>query len=451
MGGLRNGPATPASDATLDRETRPEGLLRYQNVFEPSVSPWKRSAARDQVVFDGSEIALRASVGEPSRVSVAGAPPSGFDSFRARVRVRAGSGVPVPIPSVAPDMRVHALRVSPIAGATIHRDPADNYTITFERSGQFDVEFDVSAPQSYFGGPLPSSGATPGPSTLPDELMPAAQQVLEAIGITRGMTEVHIAQRLSDHFGSFEARDLAPAELSEDVYTDLALGRVGVCRHRAMTFVITAAAAGLRARYINNEAHAFVEVYFTNHGYRRFDLGGASAGLETVGGPGDAHRPQPSPREPSSFSGDRSPYPRVERAVSEPPNDDGSTEETHTASPPDPAARNAPTREVLPDADDRERTLLTVRLGADRAFRGDELSVASELRGLESGPIANAEIGVRIIDRSSGYTTTLGVLRTGSNGGARATFELPASLPNGRLNVELSYDGSAEFAPSEVR
>ena len=61
------------------------------------------------------------------------------------------------------------------------------------------------------------------------------------------MPETEIATRLSSYFGGFEARELAPAETTADTYTDIALSRVGVCRHRAMAFVITAAATGLRA------------------------------------------------------------------------------------------------------------------------------------------------------------------------------------------------------------
>ena len=453
MGGLRNGPATPAADATLDRETQPEGLLRYQNVFEPSVSPWKRGAARDRVVFDGSEIALRASEGEPTTVSVAGAPSSGFEPFVGRVRVRADAGTPVPIPSVAADMRFHALRVSPVVGATVHRDPSDNYTITFDRSGQFEVEFDVSAPRSYFGGHLPTSGAVPGPPTLPETLMPAARPVLEAVGIVRGMTEVEIAQRLSAYFGSFEARDLTPDELSEDVYTDLTLGRVGVCRHRAMTFVITAAATGLRARYLNNEAHAFVEVYFTNHGYRRIDLGGASEGLETVGGSGTIHRPQANPLESSSQTGDRSPYGRVERPRSESRSEGPTSNDPRSPRPAEPDAEVSEpgARPNAPPNDGRERTLLTARVGAQRAFRGDQVSVSAELRGLESGAVEGAQIEVIIVDASSGYSAELGVLVTGPTGSTDRVFELPTNLPTGRLEIELSYAGDTEFSPSEVR
>ena len=455
MGGLRNGPATPAADATLDRETSPEGLLRYQSVFEPSVSPWKRSAARDQIVFDGSEIALRASSGEPTRVSVAGSPPSGFDSFTGRVRVRSDSGTSVPIPSVAPDTRFHALRISPPVGATILRDASDNYSIRFDASGQFDVEFEVSAPRSYFGGRLPTNGAVPGPPTLPEALLPAARLVLDSVGIVRGMTEVEIAERMSEYFGSFEARELSPEELSEDVYTDIALGRVGVCRHRAMSFVITAAAAGLRARYVNNEAHAFVEVYFTNLGYRRIDLGGASAGLETIGGNGETHRPEENSLDAARPDGNGSPYERIQSPATgatdgptsdEPPPPTEPVEGPEAGDPPEPSGVEVPAAD-----EQRERTLLTAQVHSERAFRGDEVTVSTDLRGLNSGPIEGAEVAVRIVDRTSGYSTTLGVLRTGPDGRASSVLTLPPSLPTGRLEIELSFAGNLDFAPSEVR
>jgi transglutaminase-like putative cysteine protease len=40
---------------------------------------------------------------------------------------------------------------------------------------------------------------------------------------------------------------------------DLARGKRGVCRHRAYAFVIVAQALGIPARFVQNEAHAWVE------------------------------------------------------------------------------------------------------------------------------------------------------------------------------------------------
>lgn len=455
MGGLRNGPSTPEGDVTLDRDTGPEGRLRYQALFEPSVSPWKRSAARDVIAFDGAEIVLRASQGPETVLSVAGSPPRDFDAFVGRVRIQASAGERVPIPSVAADMRFHAIRTSPPTNIEATRDSADNYWLTLEQSGQYDVEFEVSAPRHYFGGELPSSGAIPGPPLLPEALMPAARPVLDAAGVVRGMTEVDIASRLSTYFGSFEARELDPSELSEDVYTDIALGRVGVCRHRAIAFVITAAAAGLRARYVTNEAHAFVEVQFTNTGYRRIDLGGAAEGLETLGGTGAVHQPPANPLNRGGAGYDASPYPRSHQTPSahDPRSEPIAASDAHPTQAETTHAERTPVDErPLPDSHDaREATILTARVGSERVYRGDPVTISASLRGLESGPIAGAHVVVELRDAGAGYRAELGVLVTGPDGQASERVSVPESVPSGRLNLEFRYEGDIVFAPSEVR
>jgi transglutaminase-like putative cysteine protease len=462
MGGLRNRPATAEGDATLDRETTPEGMLRYQAVFEPTVSPWKRGAARDTVVFDGAEIALRVSNVEARPVSVAGSAPNGFDPFVGRVRVLADAGEPIALPSVAPDMRFHALRISPVTDATVTRDGADNYYLTVSESGYFDIEISVSAPRFYFGGPLPTSDATPGPTWLPQELAPRARPVLDAAGVIRGMSETEIASRLSVYFGGFEARELAPAETSADAYSDIALSRVGVCRHRAMAFVITAAATGLRARYINNEAHAFVEVYFTGHGYRRIDLGGASEGLETVGGTGATHEREANPLDSGSGVGDGEPYERRHREALESREENAEADLTDPEPPVDEEDHNAaasaeagraeaePTESgSLPTA--QQPTLLTAAIGTDRAYRGDTIEVRSTLRTLEDVPIEGAQIEVVISDPSSGYFGVIGTLVTGPDGQAFEALSLPENAPAGRLSIHLRFAGDDLYAPSEVQ
>src|SRR5262249_50796144 len=85
-----------------------------------------------------------------------------------------------------------------------------------------------------------------------------------------------------------------------DVYLDLAYSKRGVCRHRAFAFVLTANAAGIPARYVTNEAHAFVEVRVPDRGWIRIDLGGAASELEVANASEKAiyrpRAPDPSPR-----------------------------------------------------------------------------------------------------------------------------------------------------------
>jgi hypothetical protein len=57
--------------------------------------------------------------------------------------------------------------------------------------------------------------------------------------------------------------------------------------------MITANALGIPARYVENEAHAFVEVWFPERSWQRIDLGGAALRLEVSGGEDKTiHRPR---------------------------------------------------------------------------------------------------------------------------------------------------------------
>jgi transglutaminase superfamily protein len=78
-----------------------------------------------------------------------------------------------------------------------------------------------------------------------------------------------------------------------DIYRDLCDSQAGVCRHRAFAFMITANAIGIPTRYVQNEAHAFVEVWFPERAWQRIDLGGAALRMEVTGADDKTlHRPR---------------------------------------------------------------------------------------------------------------------------------------------------------------
>lgn len=296
-GGLRNGPRTGRTPVGLDRDTEREGQLHYAAVWDPSVAPFKRGSVRDAIADSGSAPVLVVSDPTARTVSVdGGAPGAGDVAFVGAFDLRLRPGQLVPLPSVAPAMRVHRIDADPPVPVEILVDAADNWFARADYSGAVRLTLDVSAPGFYFGGPLPSRSVRPGPSLAPAAVQADARQVLDIAGVADGMTEVEVLQRLARWFRGFEARPFPETERSDNLYLDLALSRIGVCRHRSMAFVMTARAAGLRARYVYNEAHAFTEVFLTGHGWLRVDLGGASDGLEIYSDePTDVHDPGPDP------------------------------------------------------------------------------------------------------------------------------------------------------------
>src|SRR5690606_36768843 len=102
---------------------------------------------------------------------------------------------------------------------------------------------------------------------LPPEVMAAARTTFDRIGIDDRMALGVAFDRLVGYFRSFEAKEPPPP--SGDVSRDLVDHKAGVCRHRSFGFVITASALGLPTRYVTNEAHAFVEVWFPELGWQR--------------------------------------------------------------------------------------------------------------------------------------------------------------------------------------
>jgi hypothetical protein len=100
-----------------------------------------------------------------------------------------------------------------------------------------------------------------------------AERVLAVLHVSRGESLDRVLAKLVEHFRSFRDADLVDPE-GQDMYTDLALGGVGACRHRAYALMPTLHALGIPARYVGNEAHAWIEVFITRVGWTRIDLGG---------------------------------------------------------------------------------------------------------------------------------------------------------------------------------
>jgi hypothetical protein len=287
-----------------DRQTGPESTLTYREVFNPSVVPFKRGQALDLVRPDGT-LAVADRTLRP--VAVGGAPREGGELFFGSVMVEVGAG-PAPLPSVAPEVRVLSYETEPRARLQLLRDGADNHWVQAGRRAVVRLKWLSEAPSTYFSGQVaenvflhdvPPAWLRP----LPPAYRQRAARVLAHLGVDRTAPLRVVLDRLVAWFRGFQPGELPPSR--GDLYVDLALAQRGVCRHRAYAFVITALGAGIPARFVANEAHAFVEVRLPEVGWRRIDLGGA-ADLLQVNGAGDKVVHQP--RSPDPF-----PQPRAYR------------------------------------------------------------------------------------------------------------------------------------------
>jgi len=312
------GPSAPArrrARVGLDRTTTHDGQLNYDATFNPSVVPFKRVTAADRVREDFT-LSVRDPRLRPVKVAYRPIPPD-RDAFWGSLQLQALPGKALPMPSVAPSAAIVSYRTRPEAKLRFFKDSADNFWVKSDRGGRLSVVLLMDAPRSYFSPQVPALlSAADVPEhrrpRLPRNVKTDAQRVLRHIGLRPGSLNQHLS-RLVAYFRNFQARPLQ--RKSDNIYLDIAFTQRGVCRHRSLAFVITAQAVGIPARYVENEAHAFVEVYLPRHGWARIDLGGASVGLDVHAAQRKAvHRPKqdPFPR-PSRFEGG---YSQLRGAVS---------------------------------------------------------------------------------------------------------------------------------------
>lgn len=298
-------PRAPERDSAFipDLDTGPEPITSYVEVFSPATGR-KRFAAFDRVNADGSlEIADTTPNAAP-RVAASehGAPAAGRTRFTGDVRIRLSATEFVPIPSVAAGARLVSATSQPPAELTFAIDSAENWSVRANQSGLARLVYRLDAPDSYFGPTIAKEidwseiPATLRP-VLPADLAADATLVLAATKISREQPFEYVVKALATYFRSFSAGQLSE-RASDSPYRRIALGRVGICRHRAYAFLITAHALGIPTRVVTNEAHVFVEVFAPKLGWVGIDLGG---GAQAINEYGIAGRPLYEPPESSSF------------------------------------------------------------------------------------------------------------------------------------------------------
>ena len=275
-----------------DTNTGPDGTLHYVSVFNPDVLPFKRMSALDAVSDD-----YTMKIGRPALVELpvgGNTDPKTRDWFYGSVILQLTPGTDVALPSVAPDMRILSYETMPRVALKFEKDGADNFYVRSDESsasGVFRLNFYVDADAGYFAPSLPTKArytprmvATMTPPELraliPEGVRSAGRTTLDKLGIDASMDLGVAFNKLVAYFRAFEAKPLPPS--TGDIYRDLCDSQAGVCRHRAFAFMITANTLGIPARYVQNEAHAFVEVWFPERRWQRIDLGGAALRMDVT-------------------------------------------------------------------------------------------------------------------------------------------------------------------------
>ncbi len=273
----RYGPGTERDEFRADRDTRATDN-QYDDPFTPSTAPFKRMAAFDAV---RPSYELYVQNATPSALAPGPPPLVEDDAFYMDAVVDLAPGRRVRIPSVGPGARLVGGRLG--VGAqnvayVLSKDGAENWYVEAPPPvGRIRARLvlELAIAQASFGGPIADaswSDMLPAPS-LPANVARDAEQVTAAIGVSRRMRPREAVARLVEYFRGFSESD-GRVDRRRSVYLDLALSKTGVCRHRAFAFMITALALGIPTRFVENDAHAWVEVH-DGVAWRRIDLGGA--------------------------------------------------------------------------------------------------------------------------------------------------------------------------------
>lgn len=447
-----------------DRQTELEGTLGYFTVFSPSIAPFKRVTSLDAVALaeDGvtpylrvRDLSTRAVPLESANAAPADDRPR--DRFWGSVVLDFTTGELVPLPSVSPESRILSLRTEPEADVRIERDAADNYFARLVGGGRGEpvrLVFLTDAPQGYFNQPIPDArtdAEAERVAPLPPSVQQRAERLFGPLGLRRGAPLRDNLEQLVAHFRSFEESDEPPADTG-DIFTDLTLGRRGICRHRAYGFVILAHALGVPARFVHNEAHAWVEVSLAGAGWMRIDLGGAARGLEPSG---DRDGPVYRPREPD-------PLPRpleYERAYAQgrgrmsrgrvAGTTDMSDGPGAGGEPATPGAAPAPLTPGAPADPERSPLVLQVHQRAYSVLRGRALEVSGQVDDLSGVGVPGMRVEAML--RRGTRELLLGVTVSRDNGSFRASFGVPPELEVGDYQLLVRTPGDEHHAPATAR
>jgi transglutaminase-like putative cysteine protease len=455
------GSATPDSiDATyrIDRDTTQPESVQYDDPFTPAVAPFKRLYA-----FDAVDANLELGVGDKQLhpVLVGGELRDGEDHFFGDLFVDIAAGVPVRIPTVGPGSRLLAMRVEPATKLEVVRDTAENFFVIGRERRRVRLILELAAPRAGFGSEFPQvsySSLSAWVNPLPPAARAAVAEVLARLGLSRAVAPREALAALVAHFRSFApSADLPDAQGGVALYRELVLGKKGVCRHRAYGFVLTALGLGIPARFVRNEAHAWVEVG-DGRIWRRIDLGGAAGRFDVdtrSGAPPHAVPPDPYAWPEGAESG----LTRAVTGAGQPSG--GGTPGGASPGAPAPDWRapggvgssgvagngSAPEPPRTPDsARDRPRSLVELVVSVPEARRGTPLRVSGQVTSGGS-TCPNARVDIALVGPQG--ETLIGSVPTDDAGRYDSRITVPFDIEVGDYTLRASTPGAGECGSSE--
>lgn len=442
--------AAEADEYRIDRNTTRPSSVEYEDPFTPSVAPFKRSFAYDAV---DEQLQLRVSERGLRALPVGGGPRADEDQFYADLAVDLDARGAVRIPSVGPGTRVLALQTFPETPLELLHDAADNWFVRAAARRRVRVTLQLAIPRAVFGSPFADVAyeALAAPPALPPDAARAAGHVLERIGVSRALRPRDAVGVLVGYFRGFApSTDLPSARSPAALYEEIALSRKGVCRHRAYAFVLTAWHLGLPARFVRNEAHAWVELH-DGRIWHRVDLGGAAGHLDfDATASGFLHVPPPDPTpwpEGAESAADLARRTSIELAARPPGSPPGAGAWGAPTAPG--ASLLAPPAVPLPAAAPREPAEMSLGTAERAVRRGEPLRLEGSVQQ-RGRPCAGARVDVAL-HRAGADPIPLGSLPTGSDGRFAGAVTVRLDLEVGEYDVVASTPGTLTCGPAEAR
>ncbi len=426
----------------------PNQKLVYHELFSPSVYPMERGKVFDQI---SSEEVLSVRDSKKVAIEKTAARATERDAFWGQATVDFKAGAWIAIPSPAAGLHVlYAGTTPPIAGEIrFARDSAENLFVSAAVDGRHTLTWLADTAQTYYAGPISHEiriGDEPALPPLPPDLLARARIVLERMHLhpTREQSLRSVLDPLVTYFRSFQEGDL-PAH-SASTYLDLALSRRGVCRHRSFAFMITALAAGIPTRYVQNELHVFVEVWIPNLGWRQINLGGARADASLAGAerraPYSPKGEDPLPK-PSTFGSAQVPRAHFD-AQSGSGVGSGAGSGTAERVKLDVLARHNVRSDVV-----LVPTTISVSIATRSAFRGDSLEAAGRVTA--NAPDEAGGLSVDLYLEDGDAAVLVGTTTTLTDGTFRATLHLPRDLSVGDHHLIARTPGDVRRSGAMTR
>jgi hypothetical protein len=329
-------------------------------------------------------------------------------------------------------------------------------------NGKVHLRWETDAPRSYFAAEVPAIPLRDLPKlpAIDPSIEHRAQRFAAELGIHARSDLRAALAALTGHFRSF-VESAEPPQNNGDLYLDLCRGEKGLCRHRAYGFVVTARGLGIAARFVQNEAHSWVEVELPDLGYMRIDLGGATHGL-TAHDIGERQsyvpaQPDSLPR-PDVYRQSYAQATRQQPARTTPANGGDellaslsgrwlSDDSLRTAA--NSSAEAAPQDQMRSSAEAaKQRVRIALEDKRVSALRGGKLVLTGQLTDDANQGVPGLRVEIWIVQATRSQRMLLAVQVTDPDGYFRADFGVPPDLSVGDYRLVARTQGDATHLPA---